>query len=99
MSTLGERRTVGGEHGPDWLLIAGFLAVAALYVRAIWFTPTEAMQGPAQKVLYVHATSAFVALYLGFGLMAVTSALYLWLKDEKLDRVAESSAEVGLIFT
>src|SRR3982751_4144518 len=99
MSTLGERRTVSGEQGPDWLLIAGFLAVAAVYVRAIWFTPVEAMQGPAQKILYVHATSAFVALYLAFGLMAVTSALYLWLRDAKLDRVAESAAEVGLAFT
>ena len=45
------------------------------------------------------AILAFVALYVAFGLMAVSSALYLWLKDEKLDRVAESSAEVGLAFT
>src|SRR3954464_471375 len=87
------------ERGVDWLLTAGFAAVAALYVRAIWFTPVEAMQGPAQKILYIHAASAFVALYFAFGLMAVTSALYLWLKDEKLDRVAESAAEVGQVFT
>ena len=85
--------------GVDWLLTSGFLAVAAVYVRAIGFTPVEARQGPAQKILYVHATSAFVALYLAFALLAVTSALYLWLKDEKLDRVAESAAEVGLVFT
>lgn len=85
--------------GLDWLLLAGFGAVAAVMVRAIWFTPIEARQGPAQKILYVHATSAFVALYLAFGLLAVASALYLWLKDEKLDRVAESAAEVGLVFT
>ena len=83
----------------DWLLPAGYLAVAALYVRAIFFTPIEALQGAAQKILYVHATSAFVALYLAFGLMAVCSILYLALRDEKLDRLAESSAEVGLAFT
>jgi heme exporter protein C len=88
------------EHeGVDWLLVSGFLAVAAVYIRAIAFTPTEAIQGPAQKILYVHATSAFVALYLAFALLAVSSALYLWLRDEKLDRVAESAAEVGLAFT
>lgn len=86
-------------RGTDWLLVSGFAALAAVYVRVIWFTPIEASQGPAQKILYVHATSAFVALYLAFALMAVTSALYLWLRDEKLDRVAESSAEVGLAFT
>ncbi len=86
-------------RGTDWLLLSGFAALATVYVRVIWFTPIEASQGPAQKILYVHATSAFVALYLAFALMAVASALYLWLRDEKLDRVAESSAEVGLAFT
>lgn len=83
----------------DWLLVAGFIAVAATYVRAIFFTPEEALQGAAQKILYVHATSAFVALYVAFGLLAICSGLYLWLRDEKLDRVAESAAEVGLAFT
>ena len=86
-------------EGTDWLLLSGFFAMAAFYVRAIFFTPVEAVQGPAQKILYVHATSAFVALYLAFGLLGIASALYLWLGDEKLDRVAESSAEVGLAFT
>ncbi|MDQ2664651.1 MAG: cytochrome c biogenesis protein CcsA [Gemmatimonadota bacterium] len=87
------------SKGPDWLVIAGFVSVAAVYVRAFLFTPPEATQGPAQRILYVHAPSAFVALYLAFALMALTSALYLWLKDEKLDRVAESAAEVGLVYT
>ena len=87
------------SRGVDWLLVSGFLAVAAFYVRAIFYTPIEAVQGPAQKILYVHATSAFVALYLAFGLLGIASALYLWLKDEKLDLVAESAAEVGLVFT
>jgi heme exporter protein C len=83
----------------DWLLASGFVAVAALYVRAWLFTPPEATQGAAQRILYIHATSAFVALYLAFGLMALSSVLYLALKDEKLDRLAESAAEVGLAFT
>lgn len=83
----------------DWLFVVAALAVAATYVRAIYFTPVEAMQGPAQKILYVHATAAFVGLYLCFGLVAVTSLLYLWLKDEKLDRAAAASAEVGVVFT
>lgn len=86
-------------RGPDWLIVSGFVSVAAVYIRAFLFTPPEATQGPAQRILYVHAPSAFVALYLAFALMALTSALYLWLKDEKLDRVAESAAEVGLAFT
>lgn len=75
------------------------LAVVATFVRAAYFTPVEARQGPAQKIFYIHAPAAFVALYVAFGLMAVSSALYLWLRDEKLDRLAASSAEVGLVFT
>jgi heme exporter protein C len=90
---------VSRRTGPDLLLGTAIAAVAAVYVRALAFTPIEAMQGPAQKILYIHATSAFIALYVAFVLMAIASILYLWLKDEKLDRVAESSAEVGLAFT
>jgi heme exporter protein C len=83
----------------DLLLPIAILAIAALYVRALAFTPIEARQGAAQKILYIHATSAIVGLYVAFGLMAVASLLYLWLRDAKLDRVAESSAEVGLVYT
>ncbi len=74
-------------------------AVIAVYIRAIFFTPFDALQGPAQKIFYVHAASAWVALFLASGLVFITSVLYLWLKDPKLDRVAASSAEVGFVFT
>ena len=74
-------------------------AVVAVYIRAIFFTPFDALQGPAQKIFYVHAASAWVALFLASGLVFITSILYLWLKDPKLDRVAASSAEVGFVFT
>ncbi|MEO7103544.1 MAG: cytochrome c biogenesis protein CcsA [Gemmatimonadaceae bacterium] len=79
--------------------IIAILAVIGTYIRAIYFTPFDALQGPAQKILYVHAPSAWVGLYLAFGLVFITSILYLWLKDPKLDRVASSSAEVGFVFT
>ena len=82
----------------DALLAIALLAVAGVVVRAIWFTPTELRQGPAQKIFYIHAPSAFVALYVAFGLLAVASGLYLWLRDPRLDRMAESSAEVGIVF-
>lgn len=80
------------------LSIAAAIAVVAAYVRAIFFTPLEAIQGPAQKILYIHAPAAWVA-FLGFGLVALTSALYLWLREDRLDRIAEASAEVGVVFT
>lgn len=82
----------------DPLSIAAFIAVAATFVRAIWFTPLERIQGPAQKIFYIHAPAAWVA-FLAFGLVAIASGIYLWLRDERLDRFAESSAEVGVVFT
>ena len=85
-------------RGPDLLLGAAAIAVAAAIANAIFFTPIEAVQGAAQKILYVHVPAAIIALYFAFVLMAVTSALYLWLKDPRLDRMAESAAEVGLVF-
>ncbi|MGH7663320.1 MAG: cytochrome c biogenesis protein CcsA [Gemmatimonadaceae bacterium] len=84
--------------GIDWLLALAALAVAGTYVRAIFFTPIEALQGPAQKIFYMHAPAAWVA-FLAFGLVAIAGGLYLWLRDGRLDRFAESSAEVGLLFT
>jgi heme exporter protein C len=80
------------------LAILAVASVVAVFIRAIYFTPIEARQGAAQKILYVHAPSAWVA-FLAFGLVAVASGLYLWLRDPKLDYIAESSAEVGLVFT
>jgi heme exporter protein C len=80
-----------------WLVVAG-LAVAAAYARVIWFTPAEATQGLAQKIYYLHLPAALNA-YIAFGVVAVTSIVYLWLRDPRADRVAESSAEVGLLFT
>src|SRR6476660_4435795 len=82
----------------DWLLTLSVVAVAATFVRAIFFTPAEARQGLAQKIFYVHAPSAFIGLYIAFGLVAVAGVLYLWLRDERLDRIAASSAEVGVIY-
>ncbi|MBA3560917.1 MAG: cytochrome c biogenesis protein CcsA [Gemmatimonadaceae bacterium] len=82
----------------DWFLVAACAAVAGTLVRAIAFTPIEMRQGPAQKIFYIHAPAAWVA-FLAFGLVAIAGLLYLWLRDPRLDRFAESSAEVGVVFT
>src|SRR5687768_7964730 len=82
----------------DWLTPLATLAVAGVFVRAIFFTPLELRQGAAQKILYIHAPAAWVA-FLAFFLVALAGGLYLFLRDERLDRFAASSAEVGLVFT
>lgn len=86
------------RRGPDLLMLAAVVVVAVAYARAIWFTPPEMVQGYAQKILYVHAPAAWVA-FLAFGLTALAGAFWLFLKDQRLDRFAESSAEVGVVFT
>src|SRR2546423_11893730 len=73
-------------------------AVGATVVRAVFFTPLEAKQGAAQKIFYLHVPAAWVA-FLAYFLVAVASGVYLWLRDRRLDRFAESSAEVGVVFT
>ena len=88
----------GATSGIDLLLVTAFVALAGLVVRVVWFTPVEAMQGPAQKILYLKIPSATVALYLGVPLIALASGVYLWLKDERADVLAEASAEVSLVF-
>jgi heme exporter protein C len=74
------------------------VCVAGAVVRAAFYTPLEAKQGAAQKIFYIHVPAAWVA-FMAFGLVAITSAVFLWLRDERLDRFAESSAEVGVVFT
>jgi heme exporter protein C len=70
----------------------------AAFVRALFFTPMDAFQGLAQKIFYLHVPAAIIALYVAVFVLAISSAMYLWLKDDRLDRIAESSAEVGLVF-
>jgi heme exporter protein C len=81
----------------DWLFVLAALAVVGIYVRAIYFTPIEATQGAAQKIYYLHVPAALAA-YIAVSLTALMSIVYLWLHDERADRLAEAAAEVGLVF-
>jgi heme exporter protein C len=74
------------------------LGLAGVYLLALGYTPVEARQGLAQKIFYLHVPAAWSAL-LAFSLVGVASALYLWLRDPRLDRFAAASAEVGVAFS
>jgi heme exporter protein C len=77
--------------------LLALLGLAGVYVLALGYTPVEARQGVAQKIFYLHVPAAWSAL-VAFALVGVTSALYLWLHDPRLDRFAAASAEVGVAF-
>jgi heme exporter protein C len=80
------------------LSAVSLVALAGVYVLALGYTPIEARQGPAQKIFYLHVPAAWSAL-LAFSLVGLGGALYLWLKDRRLDRFAAASAEVGVAFS
>jgi heme exporter protein C len=81
-----------------WTTAIGLLLLAGVYVRALKFTPVEATQGLAQKIFYVHVPAAWSAM-LAMGLVGVASILFLLLRDERYDRFAAASAEVGTVFS
>lgn len=81
-----------------WVVTAlAFLLLAGVYVRALAFTPVERLQGPAQKIFYVHVPAA-VWTELAVVLVGLAGIFFLFLKDPRLDRFAEASAEVGTAF-
>ncbi|MGB7212208.1 MAG: cytochrome c biogenesis protein CcsA [Gemmatimonadales bacterium] len=80
------------------IVIAGLVLLAGVIVRAILYTPVEIHQGPAQKIFYMHAPAAWSAM-LAFSLVGIVSVAYLIMRDERLDRFAACSAEVGLAFS
>ncbi len=74
------------------------LGLAGIFVRALVFTPVDRLQGPAQKILYIHAPVASVSL-MAFAICGVLSLIYLAMRDRRLDRAAAASAEVGVAFS
>ena len=74
------------------------LALAGIFVRALAFTPVDRLQGPAQKILYIHAPAGTMSL-VAFAICGVLSLIYLAMRDRRLDRAAAASAEVGVAFS
>ncbi|MDQ3605627.1 MAG: cytochrome c biogenesis protein CcsA [Gemmatimonadota bacterium] len=85
------------------LWAGGLGALATLVILfAFWmiffYVPTERTMGIVQRIFYVHVPSAWVA-FMAFGIVALCSVGYLWLRDERLDAIAVSAAELGTVFT
>jgi heme exporter protein C len=80
----------------DWFFWLSALLMTATYVRAIWFTPADLLQGPTQKIFYMHIGSVMGG-YVATGILVVTSIIHLWLKDERTDWMAAAAAEVSLV--
>jgi heme exporter protein C len=84
-----------------WAVALAVLAAATLLgglYMVFFHAPTEATMGIVQRIFYVHVPAAWTA-FLAFGTVALCSAGYLWLRDPRLDAIAVSAAELGLMFT
>ena len=83
--------------------LLGWFTLGALVVLALfglWGAPEDAVQGDAQRLMYLHVPAAWIA-YLAFTVTAVSSALWLWgrTRNPVWDRIAGASAELGVVFT
>ncbi|MFW5925849.1 MAG: cytochrome c biogenesis protein [Myxococcota bacterium] len=72
------------------------LVLASLYV-IFAVAPVEEQMGVVQKIFYFHVPSAY-AMYVGFALAALGSAVYLLRGDDAWDALAVAGAEVGVMF-
>ncbi|MGI9033612.1 MAG: cytochrome c biogenesis protein CcsA [Acidimicrobiales bacterium] len=83
--------------------ILGALTIVALALTA-WMalvaSPPDVNQKDAVRLLYLHVPTAWLAMYLSFGVTSLASALYLWRRTRSRfwDQVAGASAEVGVLF-
>src|SRR5438045_5097761 len=80
-----------------WITLVALVLLAGVYVRALAFTPIERLQGPAQKIFYLHVPAA-IWTEAAMILVGLAGIFFLFLGDPRLDRFAEASAEVGTVF-
>ena len=78
--------------------IAALASVVAAAIVGLLIVPADLNQGDAQRIMYVHVGSAWVA-YLSFGVTALAGLLWLWRRDPRFDALALAGAEIGVIFT
>jgi heme exporter protein C len=74
------------------------VAVAAAAVVGLFVVPADLNQGDAQRIMYPHVASAWLA-YLSFGVTALAGIGWLWRRDLRFDAVALAGAEIGVLFT
>ena len=90
----------GTGNRVTFVLGAASLAATAVTVwLGLVVTPPDQVQGQLVRLIYLHPAAA-TACYVGFGLCALASLAYLWprTRSRRWDRLAASSAEVGVVF-
>jgi heme exporter protein C len=79
------------------LTVVGALLVLIALWMVFFYAPTEREMGIIQRIYYIHVPTAWLG-ELAIGVLALCSLGYLWLRDDRLDAIALSSAELSLLF-
>ncbi len=90
---------VTNRSGPARLI--GLAALVTMLIGSfigLFIVPADRLQGDVQRLMYVHVPAAWLA-FLAFFVVFLMSVLYLIQRDLRWDRVAQSSAEIGVVFT
>jgi heme exporter protein C len=76
------------------------VSLVATAIMALVVAPPDALQGDAQRLMYLHVPAAWLA-YLAFTVTALASVLWLVPRTRSTtwDLLAGASAEVGVLFT
>ena len=84
------------------LRILGLLTVLTLIPTLyliFLFAPTDATQGHAQRIFYIHLPLAIIGAYGSALLLFIGSIGFLLTRNLKWDRFGACSAEMGVVFT
>jgi heme exporter protein C len=77
----------------------GAVALMLLAAGAIFlYAPSDALQGPEQRIFYLHVSSA-IAAFACFAVVLVGGIVYLRKESLTADRLARSAAVAGVVFT
>lgn len=85
------------RRGGTVLTLLGLAGLVCVLWMSFFWVATEVNQGVVQRIFYMHVPSAWTC-FMAFGMSALCSAVYLWLRDDRLDRAAVCAAEGGLVF-
>lgn len=97
MQRVAEAENPTGRLASQALEIAtGVVMVAAIYMVFV-YVPSDRVQGIIQRIFYFHVPLAILT-FVAFGVVALASAVFLWRGGREWDRLANASAEVGMVF-
>ncbi len=80
-----------------WLTLA---AMALTALMALVVSPPDVNMDDSVRLLYLHVPTAWLSMYVCFGITTLASALYLWKRTRSRfwDLAAGASAEIGVLF-